>query len=75
MQSLCGMIWERRAVRSALLLVVGLLLLSATVSAGEGERRKRAPVPGYWIRNDLRAGLKAARESGRPLLINYCCDP
>lgn len=60
--------------------LVGLLVLLAPASAQDRDTRVRNDrqvlgASGDWVYNDLAAGVRAARESGKPLLVVFRCIP
>lgn len=60
--------------------ILGLLVLSAPASAQDRDTRVRNDrrtlgASGDWVYNDLAAGVRAARESGKPLLVVFRCIP
>lgn len=66
--------------RHGLLVVCGLLLSVTWCEAQERELKvrgdkKKIEGDGYWIYNDLPAGIARAKESKKPLLVVFRCVP
>jgi serine protease Do len=72
--------WEFLMIRNMILAVVLILVASTHVASQDRETkvrtdRTRIETDGYWIYNDLNAGIELAKKTKKPLLVVFRCIP